>query len=331
MSNEQTQNQNDTETEETKQIVKEPPKPKLTMTSTGFVPTTMDEAWRFATALSRTNMVPQHYRDKPDECLIALDLAARLETNWLAVMQHTYDVHGRLGFEAKFVTALINRSGLYTDPLEYEVKGENADDDDYAVRAYATSRRTGKVLYGPWIGWKLVNAEGWSKKKDSKWLTMPEQMFHYRAASWFKNRHCPEVTIGIPTAEELEDTPERKPVESMTYEETEQQAQEKIETEQGSEPVDAEFEQPQEELTPAQKAAKTRAANKAKREAAKKAEAKPETLYVCKKCGHKFDEPRLTGPDDEKVKVCPNTSCLSFDISATADETPEFMKDKVVA
>jgi hypothetical protein len=233
MSNEETQNQNDTETEETKQIVKEPPKPKLTMTSTGFVPTTMDEAWRFATALSRTNMVPQHYRDKPDECLIALDLAARLETNWLAVMQHTFDVHGRLGFEAKFV-------------MEYEVKGENADDDDYAVRAYATSRRTGKVLYGPWITWKLVNAEGWSKKKDSKWLTMPEQMFHYRAASWFKNRHCPEVTIGIPTTDELEDTPERKPVKSMTYEETEQQAQEKVEVEQGSEPVEAEFEKPEE-------------------------------------------------------------------------------------
>ncbi len=303
-----------------KPLVPAGPKPQLSMTAAGFVPTNMDEAWRFANALSRTNMVPQNYRDKPDECLIVLDLAARLKTNWLAVMQHTYDIHGRLGFEAKFVLALINRSGLYVDPLEYEVKGENADDDDYAVRAYATSRKTKKILYGPWITWKLVKAEKWSSKKESKWLTMPEQMFHYRAASWFKNRHCPEVTIGIQTIEDIEDAPERKPVESLTYGETEQQTQEQIEAEQGSQPVEAEFEQPAaEEEKPQEKPAK-----KTRKKPAKKNEGDFEwTCLACKAKGRDsgFNKPAWSGPKED-VPICPNPKCLSADIVRTEEAVP---------
>lgn len=303
-----------------KQLVPAEPKPQITMTSRGFMPTNMDEAWRFATALSRTNMVPQHYRGKPDECLIALDLAARLETNWLAVMQHTYDVHGRLGFEAKFVTALINRSGLFKDPLEYEVRGEDANNDDYAVRAYAIRKSTGKKLFGPWITWDLVRAEKWDKKPGSKWLTMPEQMFHYRSAGWFKNRHCPEVTIGIPTAEELEDTPERKQVQSLTYEETTKQVQEKIDKEMGRETVETKPEPEKEPENPPDDQEKPVEKSEKKKPGRKPKNKKPASKYkyVCLPCKSKgrpyeFDEPRKSGPNGE-VLICPNANCLSADI-----------------
>jgi len=208
--------------EKPKTLEKEPektdsaPKPNLPMTRTGFEIRNIDEGFRFAQFLAGSTIVPDNYRGKPNDCLVALDLSARLGAPWLAIMQHVYVVHGRIGMDAALGTALTNRSGIFTDPLEYEVVGDDADKPDYKVRAFATRKSTGTVLYGPWITWKLVKAEGWDTDKQlrngsgiikSKWNTMPEQMFHYRAASWFQRRHCPEVTMGMLTIDEAEEIP----------------------------------------------------------------------------------------------------------------------------
>jgi hypothetical protein len=190
------------------------PKPSVAMTRRGFEPTTIEEAYRFAQALSESGMVPDNYKNKPRDCLVALDLAARTGASWLAIMQHVYSVHGRTAMDAALVTSLVNQSGLFLDPLEYEVIGDVKDKKNFRIRAYATRRSTGTVLYGPWIDWELVQAEGWDKDKrtrdgngiiKSKWNTMPEQMFHYRAAAWFQRRHCPEVSMGMLTTEEAYD------------------------------------------------------------------------------------------------------------------------------
>jgi len=182
------------------------PKPSVAMTRRGFEPSTIEEAWRFAEALAQSEMVPDRYRGRPRDCLIALDLAGRLGVSWLAIMQNVYSVYGSLGMEAKLCTSLINMSGLFTDPLDYEVMGgDDPFKSDYKIRAFATRKSTGKVLYGPWITWKLIKAEGWDKKNGSKWATMPDVMFHYRAASWFANRHCPEVKMGMMTTDEIQE------------------------------------------------------------------------------------------------------------------------------
>ncbi len=190
-----------------------PKPPNVAMTQGGFAPADMEQAWRFANALARCNFVPDTYRGKPDDCLIALDLAGRLKTHWLAVMQHVYMVHGRPGMDAVLTIGLVNQSGQF-EPIQYEVQGDTVTAPNYRVRAY--SRRTGSeaVLYGPWIDWPLVKSEGWYDKSGSKWKSMPEQMFHYRAGKWWQSRHCPEMTLGMPSTDELHDMSERKPVES---------------------------------------------------------------------------------------------------------------------
>jgi hypothetical protein len=194
----------------------------LTMNESGFQPTNFEQAWRYATAMAKSNFVPERYRGKPEDCFIALDLAGKLSTptfkvHWLTVLQSVYIVHGIPAMEAKLCIALVNRSGLFTDPLKYEVEGDNPKEKNYRVRAYATLKTsvTGIVLYGPWIDWELVRGEGWYDKTGSKWKTMPEVMFHYRAASWFKNRHCPEVTMGMMSTDEAWEIDERKSVDSV--------------------------------------------------------------------------------------------------------------------
>lgn len=186
----------------------------VAMTSNGLRPANLEEAWRYATALSRTAFVPDTYRGKPEDCLIAIDTAMRLNVAPLMLLQNTYIVHGRPGMEAKLVVALTNNSGLFTDPLEYEVEGDDPFASGYRVRAYATRSSTGKQLFGPWIDWKTVKGEGWDGKQGSKWKTMPGLMFVYRAAAWFARMHCPEVLMGMQTTEELHDAGERRQIES---------------------------------------------------------------------------------------------------------------------
>ena len=312
------------------------PRPNLAMTKSGFAPTTIEEAWRFSEALAQSEMVPDKYRGKPRDCLVVLDLSARLHCSWLTIMQHVYSVHGRIGMESALVTALVNQSGLFVDPLEYEVRGDDVSEAGFAVRAYAKRKSTGTVLYGPWIDWKLVKAEGWDKKNGSKWLTMPEQMFHYRAASWFKSRHCPEVTMGMMSTEEAEEIP-LKHVDSVTFDQAQTEAAETIKTESGSEIIETPLD-PLEADSDDDTQAKVEAAKKKLREA--EANAKPtkgkgktkkdkdvKSKYTCK-CGHNFDVANAT--DVIKGNQCPK--CFSFNVTINNPETqnngaPEWAED----
>lgn len=165
-----------------------------------------EQLWRIATLFSNSQLVPAHFQGKKENCFLGLQMAFRLGVDPMMLLQNTYIVAGRPGMESKMIIALINSSGLFEDPLDYETQGAVPNDPDYRVRAYATRKGIGKVCYGPWIDWKMVKAEGWDSKSGSKWKSIPSQMFCYRAAAFFGRLYCPERLLGMQTAEELQDT-----------------------------------------------------------------------------------------------------------------------------
>jgi len=191
------------ENDKTKPVAE--PKAALAMTSRGLEPVDIEGTYRFANVISKSDFATPMYKNNEANCMILLDLQARMGVPWMMLMQHVYIVHERPALDSTLSTALVNRSGQFVDPLEYEVEGKDVRDKDYRVRAYATRTSTGKVLYGPWIDWQLVRGEGWDAKAGSKWKSMPDQMFHYRAASWFQRRFCPELTMGMMEVNEAED------------------------------------------------------------------------------------------------------------------------------
>lgn len=158
---------------------------------------------RVAKAFSTSDLVPKQYNGNLPNCMIALDMAQRIGANPLMVMQNLYIVHGTPGWSSKFLIATINACGRYSS-LRYEWRSE-AGKDDYGCRAWAIERGTNERLNGVWVDWKMVNAEGWNKKAGSKWLTMPDQMFIYRAAAFWQRAYAPELGMGLSTAEELGD------------------------------------------------------------------------------------------------------------------------------
>lgn len=161
---------------------------------------------RVSKAFAASDLVPQQYRgaEKIANCMIAMDMAQRIGANPLMVMQNLYVVHGTPSWSSKFLIATINACGRYSS-LRYEWAGEPGA-PEYGCRAWAIERETGERLNGIWVTWKMVKAEGWDAKNGSKWKTMPDQMFVYRAAAFWQRAYAPELGMGLQTAEEIQDT-----------------------------------------------------------------------------------------------------------------------------
>src|SRR5690606_12272019 len=63
--------------------------------------------------------------------------------------------------------------------------------------------RSGEAIEGPWIDWRMVKAESWDK--NSKWTSIREQMFMYRAGAFWARTNAPDVALGMYESEELRD------------------------------------------------------------------------------------------------------------------------------
>ncbi len=163
-----------------------------------------EAAQRMAKSLAMSTLVPKEYQNNLSNCLIAIELSSRTGASVLMVMQNLYIVHGRPGWGAQFLIGTANTSGRFT-PLRFEWSGTKGK-KDWGCRAVANDRKTGELLVGAWITWEMVEAEGWSKKNGSKWLTMPEQMFMYRAGTFWTRVYAPEIGLGMSTREEIIDT-----------------------------------------------------------------------------------------------------------------------------
>ena len=177
---------------------------------------------RAATLFANSKLVPDSFRGDMPSCFVAMQLAMRMEVDPFMLMQNMYVIHGRPGLEGKFVIAMINQRGPFDGPVQWRFSGTKGK-DDWACTAYAKHRVTGEVCEVT-IDWATVKREGWLDKSGSKWKTMPEQMFRYRTASWLAKAYCPEVTMGIPPVDELEDIRpaqfvEVRPTETTTAEE----------------------------------------------------------------------------------------------------------------
>ncbi|MEA4818197.1 MAG: hypothetical protein VB117_06145, partial [[Clostridium] scindens] len=83
----------------------------------------MNLAYRTAGMLSKSGLVPDSYRNSPENCLIAIDLANRQGLSPMMVMQNLYVVKGKPAWSGSFCAAAVNGCGRFTS-LEYVFVGE---------------------------------------------------------------------------------------------------------------------------------------------------------------------------------------------------------------
>lgn len=214
--------------------------PMSLLTGSGF-----DQIQRVAKALAGSTLVPVQYRAFAEvksygkvtgytpnaaglpNCIVALNMAQRMGADPLMVMQNLYVIEGRPSWSSQFIIAQLNSCGRFS-PLRFDISAPgDAEEITYSVtawkndkktteqriakvqhqtcRAWVIEKETGDRLEGPTVSIQMAIDEGWLTKNGSKWLTMPEVMLRYRAASLLGRLYAPELLMGLQSREEVED------------------------------------------------------------------------------------------------------------------------------
>lgn len=170
-------------------------------------------AGQMAQALSQSTIVPKDYQGNQANAMVAIEIANRLRTSPLMVMQNLHVIQGRPSWSAQFLIASVNASGKYDMELQYEEK-QDKNGKPYSCRCWTT--KDGRRVDGIEVTMEMAKDEGWLGKSGSKWKTMPQVMLRYRAASFFARMNCPEMTLGFYTQEEVIDGDFKEyPIEEM--------------------------------------------------------------------------------------------------------------------
>ena len=156
---------------------------------------------RMAKSLAQSNLVPQQYQGQGGlpNCLVALEMANRMNISPLVVMQNMNVIQGRPSWSAQFVIATITGCGRFEN-FDYEMDGER---EDLKVRCTATRIKDGKEIKGSWVSIGMARSENWIK--NPKWKSMPEHMLKYRAATFFGRQYVADLLLGIQTEDEIVD------------------------------------------------------------------------------------------------------------------------------
>lgn len=189
---------------------------------------------RCAKPYAESTIVPTMYRGNIGNCVIAIDLAYRMNLPALTVMQNLCIINGNPSWYTKFLVASINTCGRYTT-LRYrkrnlgqlgkvkynshewvEKNGKKEKTivmrefdatgiDNWECVAYAVEKSTGETLESDPATIEMAIKEGWYTKDGSKWPNMPMLMLSYRAAAFWQRVYAPEMSMGFRTVEEERD------------------------------------------------------------------------------------------------------------------------------
>lgn len=156
-------------------------------------------AIEIAKTISSSDLVPQAYRNKSANCLIALDIARQVKSSPLIVMQNLHIIQGKPSWSSTYIAAAVRTKFKY---LKVLTTGEGME---RGCQVIAYDDKGGVIAEGVRVTMQMAKAEGWIDKNGSKWKTMPDLMLQYRANAFFGRIYCPEVLIGLQSEFEIYD------------------------------------------------------------------------------------------------------------------------------
>jgi hypothetical protein len=170
---------------------------------------------RVAKGFAASTLVPKEYQGNLANCMIALNLSQRIGGDPLMVMQNLVVVHGRPTWASQYLIATANMCGRFS-AIRFEFFGQKGT-DGWGCRAWAIEKSTNEKLVGSDVTIQIAKDEGWYGRNGSKWKTIPQQMLMYRAGSWWVRAYAPELSMGLMTADEIEDVYDAAIDETGTY------------------------------------------------------------------------------------------------------------------
>lgn len=162
---------------------------------------TFEHMLRIATLLSKSQIIPEKYQNRPQDCFIAVEIANRLGVSPLVVFQGLDVVKGKPRWSGQACMAIISSCGRFRDAYPVYAGEKGTANRSCFIRAVRLS--DGSTVDGTEVSLQMASAEGWTS--NPKWRNMPEQMLFYRAAAFFARMYCPNELMGAMVEGEIED------------------------------------------------------------------------------------------------------------------------------
>lgn len=158
-----------------------------------------EHLWRVAKTFAATNLVPELFRNKPENCFVGLQMALRSGIDPLLFLQNCYVIQGKPAVETKLAVAMLINSGLIEGTIDYQFTGTG---NNLACTASVTLKKTGERVEHT-LTWDTVTKNGWAAKDG--WKKDPVLMMQYRSAMRLIRSHFPDVLLGCYSKEEASD------------------------------------------------------------------------------------------------------------------------------
>lgn len=168
----------------------------------------MEKMLKFSEMMATSKItIPKHLQGNAGDCFAIVMQAMQWGMNPFAVAQKTHLVNGVLGYEAQLVNAVINSRAPITTRLNYEwfgdwskVNGKTSNSDDIGVIVSATMRGESEPRT-----LSISMAQVGTVRNSPLWVNDPRQQLAYLATKRWSRLYCPDVILGVYTADEFED------------------------------------------------------------------------------------------------------------------------------
>jgi hypothetical protein len=166
-------------------------------------PQSFNELVQFAQMAARSTMVPNDYRGKPENIMLAVQMGSEVGLAPMQALQNIAVINGRPALWGDAMLALCKQSSKWGG-IEETLTGEG--DDRVAT---CTVKRGGEApVVRHFAVRDAIRAGLWlTSPSTSPWYRYPMRMLQMRARGWALRDTFPDVLRGLQSAEEATDTP----------------------------------------------------------------------------------------------------------------------------
>lgn len=193
-----------------------------------LLPQNFDQLKEFGKMMFEGKMMPPHLKSAEACTLVALQ-ALQWGLNPIPVAQKTFEIKGKLGYEAQLIMAVINTSGVLKTPFEFQWNGawekvqgkieqktssKNKDDEGefkkYYVPAWKSEDEKGlsctvkAALKRDGVAHSLtIEMTQATIRNSTLWASDPKQQLAYLTVKRWAALHCPEVILGFVSEDDV--------------------------------------------------------------------------------------------------------------------------------
>jgi hypothetical protein len=167
----------------------------------GLALASIDDAFRFATMVAKSDFAPKDFKGKPESCLLAIQHGSEIGLSPMQSLQNIACINGRPAIWGDAALAVTIASTVC------ESVTETIDGDGEQMIATCTAKRRG-YAQPTVVRFSVADAKKaglWGK--SGPWTQYPKRMLQLRARGFALRDAFPDVLKGLVTAEEAQDYP----------------------------------------------------------------------------------------------------------------------------